>query len=93
MFGSKILTGMMNTKNTKFQVRRFDDIIVDNLTIGHLKHHKKIVSQLEKGQECGISFEGKEELTFKMGDIIECYTLVDAGEAKFKHPPGVQRTF
>lgn len=74
-------------------MRRFDEIVAEDLTLSHLKHHKKIVTQLEKGQECGISFETKEELAFKQGDIIECYTLVDADKPKFTHPAGVQRTF
>jgi len=38
------LTGLVSTKNTKFQVRRFDDIIVENLNVSSLKHHKKAVS-------------------------------------------------
>ena len=74
-------------------IRRFEEVIIEGLKISHLKHHKKVVSQLEKGQECGISFETKEPLELKQGDIIECYTLVDAEDEKFKHPPGVQRTY
>jgi len=37
-------------------VTRFEEVIVDGLNISNLKHHKKSVSVIEKGQECGISF-------------------------------------
>ena len=93
VYGSKILTGQLLSKNIRYQVKRFDDVIAEDLTLGQLKHHKKIVNQLEKGQECGISFDEKEELELRQGDMIECYTLMDAGEEKFKHPPGVIKTY
>jgi translation initiation factor IF-2 len=93
VYGSKIISGQLLSKNIRYQIKRFDDVIVDDLTLGQLKHHKKIVSQLEKGQECGISFELREELDLRQGDLIECYTLEDEGEEKFKHPPGVNKTY
>ena len=55
IFGSKVLTGELFSKN-KFRVIRDDEVIADKLTVMNLKHHKKNVSQIEKGQECGISF-------------------------------------
>lgn len=55
IFGSKALSGDLHS-NKLYQVIRDDEIIVEGLTVSNLKHHKKNVSLIEKGQECGISF-------------------------------------
>ena len=55
IFGSKVLSGELHAKH-KYRVVRDDEVIADELSISSLKQHKKTVSQLEKGQECGVSF-------------------------------------
>lgn len=40
-------------------------------TISSLKSQKKDVTEMRKGTECGIAFEGWED--FKIGDTIQCY--------------------
>jgi translation initiation factor IF-2 len=39
-----------------------------------LKHGKKDVSEMRKGSECGISFEGWDEL--QQGDQIQAYEVI-----------------
>lgn len=36
-----------------------------------MKSQKKDVTEMRKGTECGIAFEGWED--FKIGDTIQCY--------------------
>ena len=74
IFGSKALSGELSSKDL-YQVICDDEVIADGLSISNLKHHKKNVSLIEKGQECGISFHPKKgvELDFERGYILECY--------------------
>lgn len=94
IFGSKTLSGELHSKNL-YQIVRRDEVVADGLTISNLKHHKKSVSMIEKGQECGISFNQKKgvELDFKRGDIIECYEEVEKAKPKFSLKPGLVKTF
>ena len=79
IFGSKTMSGSLHSKH-KYQVVRGDDVIADGLTLSGLKHHKKNVSVIEKGQECGVSFNSKHgvEIDFERGDIVECYEEVES---------------
>lgn len=80
IFGSKTQTGSLISKE-KFQVIRNDEILAEDLSLSGLKHHKKSVGTIEKGQECGISFNPKYgvDFEFQRGDIIECYEEVETG--------------
>lgn len=95
IFGSKTLSGELHSKNFYQIVRGNDYVVADGLTISNLKHHKKSVSIIEKGQECGISFNQKKgvDLDFKRGDIIECYEEVEKAKPKFTLKPGLVKTF
>lgn len=53
--GSRILSGELHA-SYKYRLVRGEDVIADDLKLSALKHVKKNVSKLEKGQECGISF-------------------------------------
>jgi len=68
---------------------------MDGLKIDNLKHHKKNVSTIEKGQECGVSFVSKRgiEFDFQRGDVIECYHEVESAQPKFTMTPGIGKTF
>lgn len=59
-----MLTGELHAKN-KYHVIRDDEVIADKLTVMNLKHHKKNVSVIEKGQECGISFNAPKGIQFE----------------------------
>jgi len=52
------------------------------LKLSSLKHVKKSVSKLEKGNECGISFSNFKDEILKE-DMIECYVDKKADELKF----------
>ena len=58
IFGSKAQTGELHSKH-KYQVIRDEEVIAEGLTLSGLKHHKKNVSMIEKGNECGVSFNSK----------------------------------
>ena len=52
------------------------DLLVALLThltgnLSSLKSHRKDVTEMRKGSECGISFEGFTD--FKIGDQVQCY--------------------
>ena len=94
IFGSKAISGELNS-TSKYQIIRNDEIIEDDLTLSNLKHHKKNVSSIEKGMECGISFNSKrgQVLDFKKGDVIECYEEVELDELAFSTKGGLVKTF
>ena len=94
IFGSKALTGELDSKGI-YQVIRDDEIIADGLSISNLKHHKKNVSTIEKGQECGISFKPVRgmDLDFERGDMLECYEETEMDQPRFEMKPGLKKTF
>lgn len=65
---------------------------MDNLSLEHLKHHKKTVTSLDKGNECGLSFN-QGNLDLQKGDIIECYVTEKKEGTKFVFKPGVFKNF
>ena len=70
-------------------------MVSNSLTLSNLKHHKKNVSLIEKGQECGVSFNSKHgvDTDFKEGDLIECYEEVESAQPKFCMKAGLFKTF
>ena len=56
VFGCRISDGELNTK-CKYQVLRNGDVLVDNLTLSSLRHLKKTVTVIDKGNECGVVFD------------------------------------
>ena len=94
IFGSRALTGELHSKG-KYQVIRDDEIIADGLVLSNLKHHKKNVSTIEKGQECGISFKPNRSMSmdFERGDMLECYEETEMDEPRFDMKPGLEKTF
>lgn len=47
------------------------ELIHDAGLVTSLKASKKDVSEISKGQECGMGFDGWED--FKEGDLIQCF--------------------
>ena len=94
VFGSRVLTGELTTR-LKYQVLRDGELVYDSLSLQSLKHHKKTVSQLEKGQECGVCFDlgKKHDVEFQRGDIIECYKEVKTDDPKFCFKAGVAKSY
>lgn len=56
VFGSRVISGELNTKS-KYQVIRNDEILKEGLALSSLKHLKQTVQKMEKGNECGVVFE------------------------------------
>jgi translation initiation factor IF-2 len=67
--GCKIRNGVIG-HGTRVRVTRGDEKVYDG-TISSLKNVKKDVSEMRKGTECGMGFEGWEG--FEVGDSIQTY--------------------
>ena len=93
IFGSKIVSGELSS-SLKYQITRDEEVIADGLTLASLKHHKKSVSSLDKGHECGICFSAKRSsFECEAGDVIECYREVKNDEPRFSFKAGVVKSF
>ncbi|KAI9032170.1 hypothetical protein DFJ74DRAFT_601693 [Hyaloraphidium curvatum] len=71
--GSKMDSGRLQRKH-KVRIVRAGDVIWE----GHMrsmKHFKKEVDELLKGQECGIMLDGFED--FEPGDVIQAITITE----------------
>lgn len=51
-----------------------DDVVIHEGMLKTLKRFKDEVKEVKEGTECGMAFEGYEDL--KEGDIIECYEVI-----------------
>ena len=86
MYGSRIASGELSLKD-KYRVLSPDgEVLVDNLSLASIKHFKKNVSVLERGNECGLAFEmpsnsKKADLLndIEKGFTIENYTEKERG--------------
>lgn len=52
-----------------------DSIVIHEGTLKTLKRFKDEVKEVKEGMECGMAFEGYEDI--KEGDIIECYQVIE----------------
>lgn len=52
-----------------------DSVVIHEGTLKTLKRFKDEVKEVKEGTECGMAFEGYEDI--KEGDIIECYQVVE----------------
>ena len=50
-----------------------DNVVIHEGRIGSLRRFKDDVSEVKSGFECGIAFDGFNDI--RVGDVIECYTL------------------
>ena len=66
--GCRITQGEVR-RNGKVRIKRGSDIVYEG-EISSLKHEKDDVREVRQGFDCGISFKN-----FKVGDLVECYTL------------------
>ena len=70
--GGKVLDGKV-LKDTEIDVYRGDKLIGSG-KLGNLQQNKISVNEVEKGNECGITFEGDTKI--KLGDKLKFYTQV-----------------
>lgn len=52
-----------------------DDVVIHEGMLKTLKRFKDEVKEVKEGTECGMAFEGYEDL--RQGDIIECYEIIE----------------
>ncbi|KAG9104812.1 hypothetical protein FRC06_009282 [Ceratobasidium sp. 370] len=71
--GCRIVNGVI-AKNAKVRVMR-EGVEVYDGTIDSLKQHKKEMTEMRKGNECGMSFTKFEDL--KAGDHIQTYETIE----------------
>lgn len=71
--GCKVTLGKI-IKDSTLKILRDDNIIYQN-KITTLKQFKNNISEVSKGNECGLSIKGYKN--FKSGDIVECYSQTE----------------
>ena len=52
-----------------------DNVVIHEGTLKTLKRFKDEVKEVKEGNECGMAFEGYEDI--KEGDVIECYQVIE----------------
>ncbi|XP_054636162.1 translation initiation factor IF-2, mitochondrial [Dunckerocampus dactyliophorus] len=71
--GCRVQKGQLDRK-LKFRLIRGRDTVWEGSLMA-LKHHKDDVNTVKAGMECGLSADS--EVTFLVGDVIECFEEVD----------------
>ncbi|KAJ3026354.1 UNVERIFIED_CONTAM: hypothetical protein HDU68_005799 [Siphonaria sp. JEL0065] len=69
--GCRIMAGKV-MKNEKVKVLRVGEVVFDG-RLKAFKHHKKDIPEASKGLECGMAFEGFNDLS--VGDRVACYRI------------------
>jgi len=69
--GCKITDGVVQRGSHVRLIR--DNVVIHEGKLGTLKRFKDEVAVVHAGQECGMAFEGYQDM--RRGDIIECYNV------------------
>ncbi|MCJ1356242.1 MAG: hypothetical protein MMC33_006236 [Icmadophila ericetorum] len=70
--GCRVRNGVVS-RSAKVRVLRDKEVIYDG-SLSSLKNHKKDVSEMRKGNECGMGFEDGFQ-GFQVGDLVQCYEV------------------
>ena len=70
--GSRVTEGRMQ-KGARIRILRNDVVIQEMGVLSTLKRFKDEVNEVVVGQECGMAFQGFQDI--KVGDVIECFNL------------------
>ncbi len=70
--GCRVSEGVVR-KGAKVRIIRDDIVVLELGTLATLKRFKDEVNEVPSGQECGMHFQGFQDI--KVGDYIECFTV------------------
>ncbi|MDP3660934.1 translation initiation factor IF-2, partial [Phenylobacterium sp.] len=70
--GCRVTEGVVR-KGARVRIIRQDVVVLELGTLQTLKRFKDEVNEVQSGQECGMFFQGFQDI--KVGDTIECFTL------------------
>ncbi|MGV3578160.1 translation initiation factor IF-2 [Brevundimonas sp.] len=70
--GCRVSEGVVR-KGAKVRIIRDDVVVLELGTLQTLKRFKDEVNEVPSGQECGMHFQGFQDI--KVGDYIECFTV------------------
>ncbi|WP_343786447.1 translation initiation factor IF-2, partial [Brevundimonas lenta] len=70
--GCRVTEGVVR-KGAKVRIIRDDVVVLELGTLQTLKRFKDEVNEVQSGQECGMHFQGFQDI--KAGDYIECFTV------------------
>jgi translation initiation factor IF-2 len=70
--GCRVSDGVVR-KGARVRIIREDIVVLELGTLQTLKRFKDEVNEVAAGQECGMAFQGFQDI--KAGDTIECFTL------------------
>ncbi|MGZ9099296.1 MAG: translation initiation factor IF-2, partial [Brevundimonas sp.] len=70
--GCRVSEGVVR-KGAKVRIIRDDVVVLELGTLTTLKRFKDEVNEVPSGQECGMHFQGFQDI--KAGDYIECFTV------------------
>lgn len=70
--GCEVTIGMVK-RGAKVRLLR-DDVVIHEGKLKTLQRFKDEVTEVKEGTECGMAFEGYEDI--RAGDIIECYDVI-----------------
>ncbi len=70
--GCRVTEGVVR-KGARVRIIRADVVVLELGVLQTLKRFKDEVNEVPSGQECGMAFQGFQDI--KAGDVIECFTL------------------
>ena len=70
--GCRVTDGVVR-KGAKVRIIRQDVVVLELGTLQTLKRFKDEVNEVVSGQECGMAFQGFQDI--RPGDVIECFTV------------------
>jgi translation initiation factor IF-2 len=70
--GCRVTEGVVR-KGARVRIIRADVVILELGVLQTLKRFKDEVNEVQSGQECGMAFQGFQDI--KAGDTIECFNL------------------
>jgi len=70
--GCRVVEGVVR-KGARVRIIRDDVVVLELGTLNTLKRFKDEVNEVPSGQECGMQFQGFQDI--KEGDLIECFTV------------------